>query len=101
MRTSFSSRREMGLTAVLTAISVLAGLLLISGGGNPLSRSPIDGQARLISIEPLPVMDGPICELVPASTSRTLMAAAWQQEMAKARVETAANEATRAEVAAR
>ena len=45
--------------------------------------------------------EGTMCEWVPASASRSLYAALWQQQAGAARAETAANEAKRAEVAQR
>ncbi len=98
--------QKIVLVGVLAAIAVLAGLLLFIGRGDlgiPLSASSLDGRARLISMEPLPAMemDGQMCEWVPASTSRTLVAALRQQQVAAARAETAADVARRAAVAAR
>jgi len=104
MKPSSSLRGRISVIAVLAAIAVLLpGLLLLNHGrdlGNPRSTS-VDGRERLISIRPLPEMDAPMCEWMPASTSRSLAAALWQQQVATARAETAADEAKRKEVADR
>ena len=38
------------------------------------------GHAQLVSYEPLPAMDGEMCQWVPASASTTLAAALWKQQ---------------------
>ena len=97
-------RREAGFIAILAAISAVAGSLLTSGEGSfPEHRGELrqQGQARLIAIERLESADGAMCEWVPASLSRSLMAALWQQQAAEARAEAAEDRARRAEVAQR
>ncbi|MCZ6750838.1 MAG: hypothetical protein O7E51_03305 [Acidobacteria bacterium] len=110
MKALFRWLQKNSRFAVLAAISVLAGFLLSSGWGglgNPLSDSPLsstlDGRERLVSFDPLPAMgmDNQMCEWVPASTSRTLVAALWQQQAAAARAESSADAARREEVAGR
>ncbi len=110
MKASFRWQQKNSRLAVLAAISILAGFLLSSGWGglgNPLSDSPLsstlDVRERMVSLDPLPAMgmDNQMCEWVPASTSRTLVAALWQQQAAAARAESTANEARREEVAGR
>jgi DNA-binding beta-propeller fold protein YncE len=54
----------------------------------------------VIAIESLPEMDGAMCELMPASSSRTLYAALWQQERAGAALR-ADDDRQRTEVARR
>ena len=63
MKTTSSLRLTIGLVAVLAAISLTGDL------GKPLAGSYVDGEARLVSIEPLPEMDPAMCEWVPASAS--------------------------------
>ena len=41
------------------------------------------GQPQLVSVEPLPAVDGEMCEWFPASTSTTLVAALRQQRLAE------------------
>ena len=64
MKPSSRLRQTIGLVAVLVAISLTGDL------GKPLAGSYVDGQARLISIEPLAEMDAAMCEWEPASASR-------------------------------
>lgn len=103
MKSSSHLRWEIGLVAILATISILAGIVISSGRGNlgnPPLESQLSGQGRLVSIEPLPEMDGPMCQWVPASTSHTLYGALWQEQMA-ARAATPDDEVKRAEVAQR
>ncbi len=98
MKLSSPWRRTIGLTAALAAISVLTGFLLSSGRGIP--GSSLSGRARLISIQALPETTSPMCEWLPAATSRSLAAALWQERPA-GRAAAAGEEAKRAEVAQR
>ena len=82
MNPSFHGSRKIGLAAILAVISIAAGFVLSSGRGNLLSEPRPAGSARLISVEPLPEMDGQMCEWVPASASSALEAALWQERMA-------------------
>jgi DNA-binding beta-propeller fold protein YncE len=103
MRSSSHLRRKIGVVAIAATISILVGFVFSSGRenlGNPSSESQLSGQARLVSIEPLPETDGPMCQWLPASTSHTLYAALWQ-EQAAARAATPDGDVKRAEVAQR
>src|ERR1051326_1969421 len=72
-------------------------------GQRPLKRSSqtsalnmIIGEPRLISIEPMPVAEGEICEWRPASAETSLLAALQkQQESASARPRSTSTEASR------
>ena len=109
MAPSIRLRPKIGLVVILAVILVLPAFS--SSTGARLSESRLDGRSRLISIEPLPTMDGEVCELVPpqlgaaaegtASASSPRMAAFSQQRVASTRAEPAANDAKRAEVAKR
>lgn len=96
MKSPSRLRRTIGQVAIWTAISVLAAFVSSSGKGNQLA-----GSARVISIEHMPEMDGQMCELVPASTSRTLYAALWQQQRGAGATPSPDDEAKRAEVVQR
>ena len=61
MSARFGQRLRIASVAVVAMISLSGDL------GSPLSGSYLDGQARLISIEPLP--DGEICIMAPESPS--------------------------------
>ncbi len=77
-------RRKALLIAILAVTGTLAGFVLSSGvTGERLSvlaRRPT-GSPQLISVEPLPAMDGVMCEWVPASTGTTLLAAMRQERL--------------------
>ncbi len=70
-------RRKTVLIAILAMIGTLAGFVLSSG----VTDESLSGLARrptsfpqLISIEPLPAMDGEMCEWMPASISSSVLA---------------------------
>src|SRR5688572_29988711 len=62
MKTSSGLRLIIAFAAVLAAISLTGNL------GQPLAGAYVDGEARLVSIEPLRDMDPAMCEW-PASAS--------------------------------
>lgn len=74
MKTSSGLRLTIGLLAVLAAISLTGDL------GRPLAGSYVDGEARLVSIEPLPEMDPAMCEWEPASASPLAAASFLNQQ---------------------
>jgi len=94
MKTSLGLRRKISLVAISAGISVAASLLLTSGRESPLSEVPRYGHPRLLSVQPLPVLNGPMCEWVPASAGLSL-AAALQQEQLSAAAEAAPDDARR------
>ncbi|MBI3935059.1 MAG: hypothetical protein HY316_10245 [Acidobacteria bacterium] len=97
--------RKVVLAAMLAIFAVMAGAVSFMGenttGQLVLQKATEIG--RLTSYEPLPEMDGQMCEWVPASASSSL-AAALRQEQLSARTavaRAAVDEAQRAEVAKR
>ncbi len=69
--------KKAGLAGISALFGILAGLVLWSGtetNGRPVLGSRAGGEARLISMQQFPEMDGEIC-LLPARAA-TLMAAA-------------------------
>ena len=104
MKPSPSSRPRIGLVVVLAGISVLPGLY--SSQGTLRLETRLEGRSRLISIDPLPGMDGAMCEWVPSPRAATAttdspggaLTAPLQQQGV---LGTASNEARRAEVARR
>ena len=73
-------QRKALLIAMLALTGTLAGFVLSSGvTGENLSGST--GSPQLISVEPLPAMDGVMCEWMPASASTTLLASMRQQRL--------------------
>ena len=69
MKPSPSFRPRIGLVVVLAGISVLPGLY--SSQGTLRSETRLEGRSRLISIDPLPGMDGAMCEWVSSSRAAT------------------------------
>jgi hypothetical protein len=76
-----TSHRAEGirLAGIVIFIGILAGFVLWSGNGKGLGPTP-GGDARLISVEPLPDPNGPMCELVPAGASSSMFAEFEQRE---------------------
>ena len=74
-------RRDFALLATLILLGAGAGILL-SGGNSFAERAGFGrkstGFPQLVSVEPLPEMDGQMCEWVPASASGTLVASLRQ-----------------------
>ena len=74
------------LAAIFAVLGALAAFLLFSGKGREkqsvmMERAPT-GTAQLISIEPLPPMDGEMCQWAPASATMSLRAALQQERLA-------------------
>lgn len=72
--------------AVIAAVGVLAGWMLLAGEAkqsdfqvsSQAARRMLSGQPQLISVEPLPEVDGEMCQLVSASSPIRLAAALRQ-----------------------
>ena len=81
----FHLRSRVSLIAIPAVIGVIAGFVLWGGGAGEfqpvLERRPA-GHPQLISVEPLPAMDGEMCEWVPASTQTRMVAALRQEQQA-------------------
>lgn len=72
-------------TALICLVVVIAGWLAFAQKAKHSQpdaglRQPI-GQPQLVSIAPLPVMDGPMCQWMPASASTTLLSALAEEQM--------------------
>ena len=80
MRTKDSLGRKKRLVLILAGVTALAGWIVLSGLGNQWRSA---GQARLVSIMPLPsvagMFEGEYCEWVPVSASEPLAASLWQE----------------------
>ena len=71
--------RKMGLIGTLALLAVATGLVLAGGSRAPVRTARMIGTDRLVAWERLPEMSGgPMCEMVPASATQTLMAALQQ-----------------------
>ena len=80
----FSGRRKALWIGILGTFSAVGLLLSNAGAGKNRLLFPKQTGPRLISIQPLPEMQGPMCEWVPASASMTLAAALQQERLAAA-----------------
>lgn len=93
--------RRGSLVGILIALGTLAGFILSDGSlgrdQGVLERNRA-GSARLVSITPLPAMDGEMCQWMPASASTTLVAA-LRQERSSASASTASSAETDARTA--
>ena len=103
----WKNRFRLTLAGTLAGfVTLLAGWVVLAGPGLRLDQSaaPLTtglrdgGQARLVSIEPLPVEEGAVCEWVPAGARETLSAALRQEQTSRQASGTAssANQARRA-----
>ena len=83
MDRAFRLRRNGVALGLISLVGVLATWVLFSGmtqraalsADSPSHFRRPTGSAQLVSVEPLPEMDGQMCEWTPASASTTLMAA--------------------------
>src|SRR3989338_8502509 len=74
---AWKNRFPLTLAGTLGGLVTLAGWIVLAGPGMRLDQSAAPaptglgakGQARLISIEPLPVAEGEFCEWVPAHSA--------------------------------
>ena len=73
-----NSPRKVGLLVILVFLATAAGLVLSSTSQERRMGSQSFGYDRLVSWEPLPEMDGEMCQWVPASASMSLVAALQQ-----------------------
>ncbi len=77
--------KRFRLVGIVALFGILAGFVLWSGNGKdgrPALGQKAGGDARLLSFQPYPEMDGPMCEmeLVPASATTSLMATLLQEQ---------------------
>ena len=82
--TSHFSRRKAILVGILGTFIAIPVLLLsfMVVRKAPSPQNNASGSPRLISVEPLPEMEGPMCQWVPASASMSLAAALQQERIA-------------------
>lgn len=86
MLNPYQSRQ--GIVAIVIPAALAAGILLLgkmdrserSGAPSASSRQSA-GYARLVSVEPLPGVDGQMCQWAPASANTTLAAALAQERL--------------------
>jgi len=79
---AFGQHRTRSLLLFFGLLAVGAGLILSSGGVPATPGSTLIGSERIVAWEALPEMNGPMCEMVPASASTTLLAALQQSARA-------------------
>ena len=98
-----SNVRKVLLLAVLALVALTAGLVLSTGSPETPATTRNFGDDRLVSWEPLPAMEGEMCQWMPASASASLVAALQQQagSGAAAMAPARPSDAARAEVAKR
>jgi len=79
-----SSRiKRIGFAGIVILFGAITGFVLWSGNGmsgRPALGPKDGGDARLLSIQPLPEEDGPMCNIVPASATSSLFAELSQQQ---------------------
>ncbi len=75
---STNFQRKAGLLIIVGFLATAAGFVLSGGSQEGKLGTRTFGQERLISWEPLPEMDGEMCQWVPASASVSLVAALQQ-----------------------
>ena len=99
-------RSAAGIFVIMGLLAWLAGWMVtrdqteiaeLSRASQAALRQP-SGSAQLISSEPLPEMDGAMCEWMPASAENTLLASLWQGQRPGA---AGSQQAQRAEIRAR
>ena len=90
MTQSYILRRNRGIVAILAVVTAVAAWVLFAGKAKPQEwnrasettvRRPT-GFPQLVSQEPLPGMDGMMCQWEPVSASATLLAALRQEQTA-------------------
>ena len=69
------------LLILLAAIGTIAGIVLSSGGE---VRQNSAGHPQLVSVQPLPAMDGEMCQWMPASTNSSMLASLRLQQRSAA-----------------
>ena len=91
---AFRLRNKTGGIVIFGLLVVAAAFLVFrgsgpsasSGQGSPVGAAPERlpaGQAQLVSVQPLPAMDGEMCEYVPASAASSLALALQQARAAR------------------
>ena len=90
MTQSYILRENRGIVAILAVVAAVAAWVLFAGKAKPQEwnrasettvRRPT-GFPQLVSQEPLPGMDGMMCQWEPVSASATLLAALRQEQTA-------------------
>lgn len=102
-------RPKFGVAGLLCLVVAIAAWVLFAGQAkrlewNAASEAALrktSGHPQLISVEPLPVMDGEMCQWVPASAAISLRAALRQERLAAMEAGSEPDAAKRAEVASR
>ena len=82
-RNSRWQRREVQRIAVLGSLLAMAGWLVWSGSGEFNRGRQMTARPRLVSIRPLPEMDGAMCEYLPASATPSLVLALQEARAAR------------------
>ena len=79
-------RQRSGVISLVSLVVAIAAWVVFAGeakqpqlgAASPAALRKPTGYPQLISVEPLPVMDGEMCQWVPASANTTLVASLWQ-----------------------
>ncbi len=96
MTLRFGTSRRRPVFRSLAAIALLGSAVLTLSqerrvAGNANRQTTIIGNDRLVSVEPLPPLDGPMCELMPPSGQQQLIAYLQKQSPAASKSALAAN----------
>ena len=91
------SRGSAGAILILCLMSVVSGFLLLHRVGS-LRRTAGSTSPRLVSIEPLPAMEGETCQWVPASAGSPWMPLAIQEQQSRTNPAQRSGDAVRADV---
>ncbi len=86
-KTRLAGGNKLFLIAILGTIGAIVGVVFGAGSARnvpPLLAKTQTGGPRLISIEPLPQLEGPMCEWVPASAGLSLAEALSQEASSRA-----------------
>ncbi len=106
MRKNASKNHLVSLLLLAALLAVITGVVRSGGHREASWRTHVVGPDRLISLEPLPAMDGDMCEWTPASANSSLISSFPQDQAAAKRSSSSADaprpsEAARSELAKR